>query len=277
VIAYCDPEGGKNYDSTTATAIPNSQGEFVLNCTDLKPGKKGVLRLVVLHANGDASSHVGPYSPFMYDYSVDQNGVPNTKALDFVMMFSGVKQAVQAKDDARVEAELKLLAQSKDKKASRIAKRLLVKGHADKSAASLARNVRSVALGDLTPDSEKIGYGSPLYNRMPSDSLILQAAGQTFEHGIYAHAPARHTYQLDGKWKTLKGQCGMAENSPGTVRFVIKADGQELWSSPVMRQNELKSYEVKVASKKTLELIVEDGGDGNRSDWGLWLEPVLTR
>jgi hypothetical protein len=32
-----------------------------------------------------------------------------------------------------------------------------------------------------------------------------------------------------------------------------------------------------VASKKTLELIVEDGGDGNRSDWGLWLEPVLTR
>jgi len=112
---------------------------------------------------------------------------------------------------------------------------------------------------------------------MPSDSMVLQASGKIFAHGIYAHAPAQHIYQLDGKWKKLKGQCGLAENSPGSVRFVIKADGKELWKSPVMHANELQSYDVKVSSKKNLELIVEDGGDGNRSDWGLWLEPTLTR
>jgi hypothetical protein len=28
---------------------------------------------------------------------------------------------------------------------------------------------------------------------------------------------------------------------------------------------------------QTLELIVDDGGDGNGNDWGLWLDPTLTR
>jgi len=277
IIAYCDPEGGKNYDATTASAIPNSKGEFTLNCIDLKPNSRAVLRMVVLHANGDASSHVGPYSPFMYNYSVDANGKPNTQALDFAMMFSGVKQAVQQKNEKQLDAELLLLKKSKNKKVVSIASRLLVKGHLWRAPALLPVNKRSVALGDTTPAEAKIGYGTPLYNRMPSDSMILQASGQTFEHGIYSHAPARHIYHLDGQWKTLKGQCGLAENSPGSVRFVIKADGKELWKSPVMRENQLQSYEVDIASKKNLELIVEDGGDGNRSDWGLWLEPVLER
>ena len=26
-----------------------------------------------------------------------------------------------------------------------------------------------------------------------------------------------------------------------------------------------------------LELIVEDGGNGNASDWGIWLDPKLLR
>ena len=32
-----------------------------------------------------------------------------------------------------------------------------------------------------------------------------------------------------------------------------------------------------LARAKELELHVEDAGDGTASDWGLWLEPLLSR
>ena len=51
VIAYTDPEGHGDYDSTTATAIPDENGNVTLTCNALKKGK-GELRLVVLNASG---------------------------------------------------------------------------------------------------------------------------------------------------------------------------------------------------------------------------------
>ncbi|NWK54916.1 NPCBM/NEW2 domain-containing protein [Verrucomicrobiaceae bacterium N1E253] len=277
ILAYCDPEGGKNYDATTATAIPDKQGRFTLHCTDLKAGKKAQLRLVILHCNGDASSHVGPYSPFSYDYYVDSKGIPHIDALNFAMMFSEVQQANRDKKPEQRKKALESLSRSKVSKAATIAKRLLAEQHLEGKPASISKQKKSIALGDTEPDQVRNGYGEPLYNRMPSDSMILQASGQTFEHGVYAHAPARHQYALAGQWKRLKGQCGLAQNSPGSVRFIIRADGKELWRSAIMRANTLSSYDVDLSGKQSLELIVEDAGDGNRSDWGLWLEPTLER
>ena len=55
VVAYFDPEGGSDYDATTATAVPAADGQFSLSSDALQAGKQGELRLFPLHANGSAA------------------------------------------------------------------------------------------------------------------------------------------------------------------------------------------------------------------------------
>jgi len=107
----------------------------------------------------------------------------------------------------------------------------------------------------------------------------LLDSGEIHATGLYAHAPSRYVYDLGGKWKTLRGEAGLhaAQQPYGSVVFVIKADGKELFRSPIIRKSAKASYEVDMKGVKTLELVVEDGGNGNGNDWGLWLDPSLSR
>jgi len=59
--------------------------------------------------------------------------------------------------------------------------------------------------------------------------------------------------------------------------FIIKADGKQLWRSQLIKPGKLATFNLNVVNKQNIELIVEDGGNGNSADWGLWLEPTLTR
>jgi hypothetical protein len=63
----------------------------------------------------------------------------------------------------------------------------------------------------------------------------------------------------------------------GSVVFVVRGDGKELARSPLMNGPRLLRTKLDVTGIKQLELIVEDGGDGGNSDWGLWIEPTLER
>ncbi|MFM7181398.1 MAG: glycosyl hydrolase, partial [Verrucomicrobiales bacterium] len=73
VLAYMDPDGGSDYDATTATAVPDASGNFVLECHALVPGKAGELRLTFLQAHGAASGRMSA-TPFRFPYSVDNAG-----------------------------------------------------------------------------------------------------------------------------------------------------------------------------------------------------------
>jgi heat shock protein HslJ len=73
VLGYMDPEEGSDYDATTATAIPDADGRFTLDCQALAPGKKAVLRVVYLQANGVASGFLSR-TPYRYPYSVAADG-----------------------------------------------------------------------------------------------------------------------------------------------------------------------------------------------------------
>jgi hypothetical protein len=75
VVAYLDPEGGGDYDATTASAVPDDSGRFVLDCRGLQAGKAATLRLVACHVNGLTSS-----APPM-GYTVDQDGNPDLSAM----------------------------------------------------------------------------------------------------------------------------------------------------------------------------------------------------
>jgi hypothetical protein len=61
------------------------------------------------------------------------------------------------------------------------------------------------------------------------------------------------------------------------VVFVAKADGREVFRSEVVKGFAEQVVGVDVAGAQSLELIVEDGGDGKNSDHGVWFSPRLTR
>lgn len=81
VVAYCDPEGGGDYNATTATAIPDQDGRFTLHCRGLAPGKDAHLRLVACHVNGATASSFRPSGQFSYSYSVRKDGTPDLSGL----------------------------------------------------------------------------------------------------------------------------------------------------------------------------------------------------
>ena len=106
---------------------------------------------------------------------------------------------------------------------------------------------------------------------------MLEAGGMIFTTGIYGHAPAEHRYDLGGKWKKFSGKAGMASGKGGSVRFEVKGDGKTLWKSRVIKSGGLVDYSVDLLGVKLLELVVDPSNDGTGSDWGLWLEPRLSR
>lgn len=278
VLAYTDPKGGSNYNATTATAIPNKNNHFTLHCTDLQPGKPANLRLIALHANGDATSHIGSFSPYTYPYTVDKDGQPDLDAIEITTIFAPVIKARTNNNSPQFTNSLKKIARSNNKKAAIIANRLLTRRHKHPEPAKIAENTTSVALSDTTPSTARVGWGRPTFNLLPNESMLLTSCSQIFTHGIYAHAPASHSYKLDGKWKKLTGLCGIADQQPrGSVTFIIKADGKEIWNSRRTKPGKLHRYNIDLTGKQTLELIVNDAGDGKGSDWGLWLEPTLNR
>ncbi len=125
--------------------------------------------------------------------------------------------------------------------------------------------------------SSRIGYGRAVPNRLPDD-FLFSCGSRLFPRGLYAHAKSTHTWDLGGKWKSLTGHAGLPDgHDGGSCVFVVKADGEELWRSSKTEPGTLRPFNVKVEGVATLELTVEDAGDGIGSDWGCWFSPELQR
>lgn len=275
VLAYMDPDGGGDYDATTATAVPDEHGNFSLHCDAFKPGKSAELRIVFLQANGVASGFLSA-TPYRFPYTVDARGHADISSIQTRFALQPLVDAVNANNPARAAEVMAGAAISGDPRLQSIAARF---------AATLAPRLRSEApadagslpLSDLKAVSERTGYGPPLRDRLPAPEGVLTSGGKAFAHGFYAHAPAEHVWNLDGSWKSLKGQAGVADGMEGSVRFMIEGDGKSLWQSPVVKSGTLLPFEVDLSGVRTLTLRTDDGADGRRSDWALWLEPMLAR
>lgn len=143
------------------------------------------------------------------------------------------------------------------------------------SPAELPEGTKTAWLSDLKWELARVGWAQP--ERDSADGMPLKCIDKWHKKGIYAHAPSLVVFNLDGKWKTLETSCGLYNGRKGSVVFVIKGDGKELYrSDKVMEQVELET-KVDVSGVDTLELIVENAGDGSSSDWGIWLSPKLSR
>jgi hypothetical protein len=268
VIGYLDPSGGGDYDARTVSAVPDAEGRFALDCAALVPGRAAELRLLALHANGATSSIGQPYA-------VAEDGRVDVETMQVTFALAPFLDALAAQgtEAAREVAPAEGLA-------ARFAAAVLAGRSGDVAtidAAALGAEVTTLPLSRARPAEARVGWLRPAYDYLPQRNAVIESGGRVYETGIYAHAPALHRYDLGGRWNRLRGECGLPTRPGGSVVFVIRADGREVFRSPKLSPGATAAYDVPLAGVESLELVTEDGGDGTGADWGVWLGPELTR
>ena len=273
VLAYLDPEGRGDYDSRTVVTIPDGDGNFTIECDALVKGKVGEIRLFALVVNGATTRWSGRYR-------VEKNGTVNTDAITIPLQLSDFLTSVRNRDFKGAQAIRDGL--EKDSRVREIADSILgglIQNRKTLAANAIPASEKSFPLSRITPAEAKVGWQRPAYDHVPGPALVLTCGAEVFSTGIYAHAPGRHRYDLTGgSWKTLVGKCGVPPGRrKGSVEFVIKKDGKEVYRSPQTVPGQSHHYKIDLENAGSLELITEDAGDGNDSDWGMWFEPILSR
>ncbi|MFE7774700.1 endo-alpha-N-acetylgalactosaminidase family protein [Streptomyces sp. NPDC057445] len=105
------------------------------------------------------------------------------------------------------------------------------------------------------------------------DGSPLTIGGVGYEKGLGTHAPAKVRYHLGGRCASFTAEVGVddVQASRGSVRFGVTADGAERVSSPVLKATDSAwSLSADVTGAKYVELVVDDGGDGNGNDHADW-------
>jgi hypothetical protein len=270
LVAYLDPEGHDDYDARTVTGVPDADGRFELACTPLVPGRAGSLRLVACHANGGTSR-------VAYPYAVTKDGKVEIEAMQLPLALAPFCEAISRRDYSTAE---RLRDQFPEGSRGRTVATAILAGvrrpKPPVPAAATPEDVGEVPLSRLEPVEARVGWLQPAYDHLPRGESVIVAGGRVFDTGIYAHAPALHRYRLDGRWQRLTGECGLPDGG-GSVVFVIRADGREVYRSPRLEPGRVDRYDLDITGVAELELATEDAGDGKAADWGMWLAPTLRR
>jgi hypothetical protein len=269
VVAYFDPDGGSDYNATSATAVPNADGTFTIESSALAANKSSLLRVIALHANGATSSDASMRFP----YKAARDGTPSVDTAQTKLQLAPFLSALANKDRDGARKLLETLpTKLKDLAARQLDPVKPMQTPAAETEAGVTKSLTA-----YKPTSSKVGYHSPTFDRVPGETRLLEAGGEIYARGIYAHAPARHEYDLGGKWQKLRGRVALATGNDGSVQFELRGDGRELWKSKTIKAEQSAVFDVDVKDVKQLELLVDPTADGTRNDWGLWLEPELVR
>jgi hypothetical protein len=279
VIAYFDSVHDGGYHAPTATSVPDSQGRFAIEVSDLASCGSGDLRMEFCHANGAVSER-------QLSFCVTADGHVDVSEWELRKALEPIASAVAHNQNKAAQTALSELEKSVAPDLAKvIAHKLTATLHDETKPqpASVSTKVTTLPLGDAHPDVAEVGWLKPASNRIPPNNEVespILDSGRIHATGLYAHAPSRYVFNLGGKWKIFRGEAGLHTafqgRAFGTV-FVIKADGKELFRSSTIRDATTPSYEVDVAGVKRLELIVEKASDRNGGNWALWLDPTLYR
>ncbi len=278
VIAYFDSNRDGGYFAPTATSVPDAQGHFAIEVSDLAPSGDGELRVEFCHVNGAISeARLG--------FTVNGDGGVDLSQWQQREALAPVAAAVANNQQGAAQTALQQLAACDASDYTKLIGRKLadtLNTSAKPSPADVPVVVTNIALGDAQAESAQVGWLQPSANRVPLNNQIvlpLLDSGRLYATGLYAHAPSSYVFNLGGKWAALSGEAGLhtLEQPYGSVVFIIKADGREVFRSAVIQGGDKAKYKIKVAGVQKLELIVNPAGDSNHNDWGLWLDPTLSR
>lgn len=264
-----------DYDAVGWTAETAEHGRFRVKIGELRPGRSQ-LRLRVCHVNGAVSV-------FTFDYDVDGRGRPR---LDVFRMRVPLEQAMQAfavRDRKRLE-DLANVYRDRFPDVAELHRRIAhlmrpLEAVPPRPLAELPRDEAGwVAVSGAAFRTATTGWGRPLRDQVLMERggpCFIQVGGQFFEQGLFAHAPSRYELEIDRKYARFRTGYGLQDGHKGSVVFVIRGDGRELFRSPLIQDNVPRNLDLDVEGIRVLELIVETGEDGPGSDWGVWLEPRL--
>lgn len=139
-------------------------------------------------------------------------------------------------------------------------------------------------LSDLTWSAMTNGWGPAERDtsngeQAPFDGLPLTIGGTTFPKGLGTHASSELTYVLGGRCTSFTAQVGVddeADDSGGSVRFVVATDGTTRYTSPVLTGADGPvPVSVDVTGAATLTLRVQPTADGNSGDHADWAEAYV--
>jgi len=277
ISAYDDLERiPGNYDGVGWTCKVGDDGRFRLDVGEMRRGRSR-LNLRVCHVNGATSR-------FGYDYEVDAKGAPDVDVFRYAPKLSEAVRAYVTGNRRRADSLAReVLKTAGDieiarRKAQHL--RRLLKPAALRSLADIPKTEKTAAVSGLKFRSAKVGWGRPTRDQVPAafrSTCFLTVGGEFHESGLYAHAPSRFVLELAGKWKRFVGGAGLQDDNDGSVVFIVRGDDKELFRSKTIKDHRLRKLDVDVTGVKTLELIVENAGDDNTGDWGVWVNPELRR
>jgi hypothetical protein len=278
VVAYNDPTAiPGDYEATGWTAAVDSNGQFNLVIGGLDPGSYE-LRLQVCHTNGASTR-------FAFLYHVNSQGTPDLSPFSPVRLI--LTQAGKAFAQGKRRQTLELLNRIEKEASvlpdlSRKARHLrsLLEPRTLIHPAAVPPSQKEVAVSDLEFSAASVGWGRPLRDQVwveGGNPCFLEVGGRFFERGLYAHAPSSYGVAVGQKWKRLAAQYGLQDGHAGSVIFVVRGDGRELFRSERITNHNVQRLELDIGKVANLELAVEDAGDSSHSDWGVWLDPTLER
>jgi alpha-galactosidase len=136
----------------------------------------------------------------------------------------------------------------------------------------------SVSLGSLDVGQVQQGWGEPRANKSVEGNTMT-IGGKTFERGLGTHAASVFVINLKGSAERFTATVGVDDEvgvDLGSVEFRVLGDDRELWKSPVMKAGDAPAkVDLNLKGLKTLQLQVNDGGDGINYDHADWADATI--
>ncbi|MCL2624215.1 MAG: NPCBM/NEW2 domain-containing protein, partial [Planctomycetaceae bacterium] len=272
IIAYNDNENiPADYDAKSWVSQLDGMQQFRFTIGELEQVPYQ-LRLTGVHENGMTSV-------FRINYTVGPDG-PDLSSINAMLPLQQMKAAFLANDAAKLQSILETLEKSENTNADLLRKarhlvQLLTQPTPLTAPVDVAgRPMTNFDLSNATFEEATTGWGPIRRNFAPED-VFIEIGDEFFESGLYAHAPSVYRVRAGEGWFDLSIGYGLQNGHPGSVVFVIKGDGKELFRSEKITDHQVRWAIVGMSKVDVLELIVEDAGDGTNSDWGMWIQPAL--
>ena len=273
VVAYNDPELRQmDYDATSWISQVDSDGRFEIHVGALTPGAYE-LRLRCYLVNGD-------HDDLTYHFTLNPSlEIPAEKLRRQTLYELHAKPAIEARDAGALHAAIEMLDDFNDvyyRRARAYHDLMTCKETDQQEFSAIGDDIGQVSLSAVKWQSAGVGWEHPTRDRTP-DGQPLESGEQFHPTGLYAHANSSYVYDLNGRWKQFSSGYGLQNLCEGSVVFVVKCDGSEVFRSPLITDWVEGLVKVDVCGVDRLELIVEDGDNGKWGDSGIWFSPVLQR